>query len=77
MWRTKLKTSTVATVAIVNDRLYGAANGELYCLDPATGAILWHNKLKGLGIHIVTFPNSGDSAAAAADHQRRAEESAG
>ncbi len=50
IWRTKLKTSSVATVAIVGGALYGAANGELFRLDPATGAILWKNRLKGLGM---------------------------
>jgi hypothetical protein len=23
--------------------------GEVFCLDPLTGAALWHNRLKGLG----------------------------
>ncbi len=73
IWRTKLKTSSFATVAVTEAGLFGGAGGELFRLDPATGAILWHNKLRGLGMGIVTFPGAGETAGqAAAEAQRRA-----
>ncbi len=73
VWRTKLKTSSFATVSLTDAGLFGAAGGELFRLDPATGSVLWHNKLKGLGMGLVAFPGSADVAgAAAAIAQQRA-----
>lgn len=65
IWRSKLKTASVVTVAIVGGALYGAAGGELFRLDPATGAVIWKNRLKGLGMGIVAFPGGSDAVAAA------------
>lgn len=48
------------------DRLYAGASGELFCIDRTSGAIIWHNKLKGLGLGFVAFAGSGDAAMAAA-----------
>jgi outer membrane protein assembly factor BamB len=31
------------------DRLIVSTNGYIYCLDPLSGAIVWHNPLKGYG----------------------------
>jgi len=31
------------------DRLIVSTNGYIYCLDPLTGVIRWHNPLKGYG----------------------------
>ena len=75
LWRTKLKASSISTVAVVNGALYGAAGGELFRLEPATGEILWRNKLKGLGMGVVAFP--GDTVPAAAAEKRRAAAGAG
>ena len=67
------KTSSVATLSVSGDRLYGAAGGEVFCLDPSTGTVLWRNRLKGLGVGIVAFAGSSDVAAAsAAEQQQRA-----
>ena len=65
-WRTRIATSSVTTVAVVAGGLYGAAQGVLSRLDPATGAVLWTNKLRGLGYGVVTFPGTGESGALAA-----------
>lgn len=78
IWRTRLKTSSVATVSVFGGRLYGAAGGELFRLDPATGTIVWRNRLKGLGMGIVVFPGVGDAVAASvSEQQRRAAAAAG
>lgn len=36
-------------------RIYGATRGELYTLDPHTGTVVWCNKLKGLGLGVVSI----------------------
>jgi outer membrane protein assembly factor BamB len=55
----------------VDGGLYAAASGELFALDPATGHILWNNKLKGLGIGFVTIAGSNQTPPAAAELRRR------
>ena len=66
IWRTKLRSSSFVTIAVEADAIYAGANGELYCVDPATGSIRWHNKLKGLGMSIIAFGGSNVSTSAAA-----------
>ena len=76
-WRTKLKGSDVVTVCVVGTRILAGAKGELFCLDPGTGHILWHNRLKGLGTGIVAFACSGDEVVAAAKAAQDAAAAAG
>jgi outer membrane protein assembly factor BamB len=72
VWRQKLNSSGIATVAIVGDGLYGAAAGELCRLDPLTGRILWRNKLPGLGLGVISFPAGSEAGAhAAAAHAKQ------
>jgi outer membrane protein assembly factor BamB len=71
LWRQRLASSGVATVAIIGEGLYGAAAGELFRLDPATGQILWQNKLEGLGLGVVAFPDGSEAAVHAAVEQAR------
>jgi outer membrane protein assembly factor BamB len=52
VWRTKLKRSLTASyVHLYRDArfLYAMTGGELWCLEPATGATIWHDPLKGMG----------------------------
>ncbi|MGD0516449.1 MAG: PQQ-binding-like beta-propeller repeat protein [Thermoguttaceae bacterium] len=37
------------------DRLIASTNGYIYCLDPLTGQILWHNPMKGYGWGIASL----------------------
>lgn len=66
IWRCKLRSSSFVTIAVEPDAIYAGANGELYCVDPATGSIRWHNKLRGLGTSIVAFGGSGTATTVAA-----------
>ena len=59
VWRVELKVryQTSATfVNVVRDRdgLFATCGGELFALDPASGTVLWHEPLKGLGTGLVT-----------------------
>jgi outer membrane protein assembly factor BamB len=64
VWRTKLKASAYVTLYHTGGRLYAGAAGEVFCVDGQTGAILWHNKLKGLGTGIVAFGSATPEASA-------------
>jgi outer membrane protein assembly factor BamB len=72
IWRTKLKSTSYVTVTIEGDRVLAGAGGEVFCLDLQTGAVRWHNKLKGLGMGIVCFAGTDTAAQQAAIQAQRA-----
>lgn len=53
VWRTKLKNAGFVSVLWDGDALFAASRGEVYCLDPAGGAVVWQNPMKGLGLGLV------------------------
>jgi outer membrane protein assembly factor BamB len=65
-WRTRLKRNQAVILASDGERLYATTMGAAFCLDPATGTLLWENPLKGLGYGIASVlgPN-GDGTDAA------------
>src|SRR5262245_43537479 len=58
LWRTDLSGSDYVTVRWDGEGLYAANNGEVFRLDPGSGAIVWHNKLKGHGRGLVSLASS-------------------
>jgi outer membrane protein assembly factor BamB len=76
LWRVVVKGAQFVNVALVDDRLYASAGGEMFALDPATGQILWNNKLKGLGMGIMTIAGSSQSPQVAELRQRQAQAAA-
>src|SRR5437764_5275860 len=76
IWRADLKGSDFVNVVLQDGDLFAASRGELYRLNPATGDILWRNKLPGLGLGIVTVAG-GAQTPAAADKKRRDQAAAG
>jgi outer membrane protein assembly factor BamB len=55
VWVARLKSYDFVTVMVDEGKVYAACCGEVFCLDPQTGAILWHNSLKGFGTGIVSL----------------------
>jgi outer membrane protein assembly factor BamB len=51
--------SGLANVYCDGDALFASLAGELFCLDPKTGAIVWHNPMKGLGTGFVSIASEG------------------
>ena len=72
IWRTRLNRGSFVTILQTDDRVYAGAGGQLFCLDASSGSILWRNPLKGLGLGVVAFSNSGDLVLAAAEAAARA-----
>ena len=72
LWRTKLKTSSFITVFPAGPVSSQAPEQQLFCLDAASGNILWRNKLKGLGLGVVAFSASTDTVVNAAAQAQRA-----
>ena len=49
VWSNDEMKSGYVTLLLDGDRLIVSTNGYIYCLDPLTGRIRWHNPLKGYG----------------------------
>jgi outer membrane protein assembly factor BamB len=72
VWRVKLRGSDYVTVMWDGEALVAANSGEVWRLDPASGTVIWHNELKGMGRGLVsiasarrpTTESDNDSAAA-------------
>ena len=67
-WSVKLPVkypgSTVSGLANVwcdADALFASCAGEIFCLEPKTGAIIWHNLLKKMGTGFVSIATEGGS----------------
>ena len=80
-WEVKLKGSSFVTLLVDGNRILAGAQGEVFCLDAATGKTLWHDGLSGYGLglmSIATQNGSSNAAAAArqADEQQQASSAA-
>ena len=62
LWRVKLGRSDFTTVLWDGESLFAANSGEVFRLDPESGAVIWHNKMKGLGLGVVSLARAGAAA---------------
>jgi outer membrane protein assembly factor BamB len=58
VWRTDLRSAEFVSVLWDGAALFAANSGEVWRIDPATGATIWHNKMKGLGRGLVALASS-------------------
>ena len=76
VWRSELRSSDYVTVLWDGEALIAANAGEVWRLDPLTGAVIWHNDLKGFGRGMASLASSrnptssSDNASAAAKRRR-------
>jgi outer membrane protein assembly factor BamB len=80
LWRTKLKGrlgDRFVTLFVEEARVYAHTYGELFCLDAATGGILWRNRLEGLSFDIASIASEGSSQMIPAAVYRRKKQSDG
>jgi outer membrane protein assembly factor BamB len=62
-WESRLKGSSMVSVLVEDGRIFATSKGEVFCLDAATGAQLWHNPLPGLGTDLASLATaSGGSS---------------
>ena len=75
-WRTVLSsgglfaTTTAADVTVIQhgNRVFAGCYGHLFCLDAATGKVIWQNGLKGMGYNDVTLSIGGRSVQFVSSH---------
>ena len=76
VWRAQLRGSDFVTVLWDGEALIVANSGEVWRLDPQSGAVIWHNGLKGFGRGVVSLASNrratsaSDTDAAAAKRRR-------
>lgn len=80
IWKTQLKGAFLAggerfvTLLVDGDQVYAHSYGKLFCLNAATGEMLWSNELEGLSYDIASLAiEGGSSPMLAAQVQRRRE----
>ena len=49
VWSNNEMRSGYVSLLLDGDRLIVSTNGYMYCLDPLTGKVRWHNPLSGYG----------------------------
>src|SRR5579862_745172 len=80
VWAKRLLSTDFVNVVVEGERVFATTYGEIFCLDPVTGEVLWHNKLKGYGTGLAAIATSErigiGSTLALAEKRRRDEESA-
>lgn len=62
VWRAQLRGSDFVTVLWDGEALIVANSGEVWRLDPRTGAVIWHNGLKGFGRGVVSLASNRRAA---------------
>ena len=78
VWSTHLRGSDYVTILWDGVALLAGNSGEVWRLDPQTGAVIWHNGLKGMGRGLISLASSRrvmsasetDSAAAKRRHDQ-------
>ena len=79
VWETKLtggfSGGSFVTLLVDDDKVFAGTQGEIFCLDAATGQIIWHDGLRGYGLGLMSIAtqngNTGLQALAAAEKQRQ------
>lgn len=49
VWATRIEGYDFVNVMLDGGSIFATCCGEIFCLDPLTGRVLWHNPLKGFG----------------------------
>jgi outer membrane protein assembly factor BamB len=57
-----MKGGQMVTVLVDGEQVFGAASGEVYAFDVATGGLLWHNSLPGFGMNIASLATVGSNS---------------
>jgi len=65
LWQRELAGSSFVNLIEDGDHIFALSQGEAYCLDAGTGALIWHNPLKGFGLGIGSILVSGQPARSA------------
>ena len=79
VWVTRLKGSDFVNVILQDGAVLASCRGEIFCLHPLTGILMWHNPLKGFGVGLATIAtehNPGEGNAPVLAEKRRRDEAA-
>ena len=75
VWATRIKGYDFVNVVLDGGSIFATCCGEIFCLDPLTGKVLWHNPLKGFGTGLASIATENGArsglAAVLAEKQRQ------
>ena len=80
IWDTKLKSGlsvSFVSLLVEAEKIFAHTGGELFCLDAATGKVLWKNGLSGLGYELASIATSTQTSTGSslvAEHERKQRE---
>lgn len=66
VWAARLKGGDFVNLIVENQRILATTYGEIFCLDPSSGQVLWHNPLKGYGVGVATIATAAGITSAPA-----------
>jgi outer membrane protein assembly factor BamB len=64
VWRAQLPGSDFVNLVVDRGELYASSRGEIFRLNPQSGAILWHNPMPGFGWGLMTIAGAANSQVA-------------
>jgi hypothetical protein len=79
VWTAYLKGGDFVNVVVDQGQILATSYGEVFCLDPFTGKLLWHNGLKGFGRGLATIASetsAGNGLTPLMAEKRRGDEQA-
>jgi hypothetical protein len=80
VWIRQLRGSNFVNVVLQNEFILASCDGEIFCLDPFTGDMRWHNPLKGFGLGLASIATDctpgGGLSPVMAEKRRRDEQAA-
>jgi outer membrane protein assembly factor BamB len=79
VWAKRLKGYDFVNVVLDGGNLFATSAGEISCLEPLTGNVLWHNPLKGFGTGLATIATEtgvGSSLTTVLAQKQRADQAA-
>ncbi|HEX4265728.1 MAG TPA: PQQ-binding-like beta-propeller repeat protein [Verrucomicrobiae bacterium] len=79
VWTMALKGAEFVNVVLDGNNLFATTRGEIFCLEPQSGGIRWHNPLKGYGLGLITIAGEGipqNASVPSAEKRRRNQEQA-
>jgi hypothetical protein len=74
VWVARLRGANFVNVVLQGDLVLASCDGEIFCLEPFTGQVRWHNPLKGYGLGLATIATTespGNGPGPLLDEKRR------
>ena len=76
LWHTKLAGGDFVNLLVDQDRIIATTKGKAFCIDAASGQLLWRNDLPGMGLGLVSIATPSASTPVGPSSEKRRREAA-